>query len=405
MKYVILLILVMLNSCSFRTKLKAQKMNNDNKLSSELEINKDFVDKINVPIKSEAVIIIDFSFLQYTQMFAEYSNRTFTIEANEYFKVMFEKLVRKEFKQVYIKYVDKDTPLKNGIILRPFLKIDNVYQNESGAAFDYRFHLDIQPQVTNKQYELISLNPITGYVGGGNMTTHFLMGLTLCLICPVAIPLTTFTLGSELENQLRVSVDNSIIAFHNLNALFFKDLEILSKSKNRDSSEKISNFLSDENEAKYNTHSSNLSDAINFIRTKHIQNLRTSAVVAESARQFNNSMSQQYQQQYQQIDSFTPALINVPTYNCGIKPIPKINHVIGDCVNGKWEQISDFPTMSCGIKPIPKINHVIGDCVNGKWEQISIGGTESLNCGLKPIPQMGCHIGECRNGEWKEICN
>jgi hypothetical protein len=72
-------------------------------------------------------------------------------------------------------------------------------------------------------------------------------------------------------------------------------------------------------------------------------------------------------------ETFIFSQYNNSTMNCGIKPIPRIGHRIGRCINGSWEQVSTgaSSTMNCGIKPIPRIGHRIGRCINGSWEQVS----------------------------------
>jgi len=88
---------------------------------------------------------------------------------------------------------------------------------------------------------------------------------------------------------------------------------------------------------------------------------------------------------------------------CGVKPIPKTGHVVGRCTNGIWEQINfNSPTLSCGVKPIPKFNHEIGLCINGKWQQINFRAPIA-SCGVKPIPQAGFKIGHCVNGAWEHV--
>ena len=76
-------------------------------------------------------------------------------------------------------------------------------------------------------------------------------------------------------------------------------------------------------------------------------------------------------------------------------------------------------SLSCGIKPIPQTGCRIGQCVNGKWQQVcsktsntynnnSTYGNQqatSLSCGLKPLPKSGCRIGSCINGRWEQVCS
>jgi hypothetical protein len=80
---------------------------------------------------------------------------------------------------------------------------------------------------------------------------------------------------------------------------------------------------------------------------------------------------------------------------------------------GSHAQTSDFDdylvlaqyssSLNCGLKPLPKIGHKIGRCVNGRWEQVSTGASGSLNCGLKPLPKIGHKIGRCINGRWEQV--
>ena len=61
--------------------------------------------------------------------------------------------------------------------------------------------------------------------------------------------------------------------------------------------------------------------------------------------------------------------------------------------------------LNCGLKPLPRLGHRIGRCVNGEWEQVSTGSNSNLNCGLKPLPRLGHRIGRCINGEWEQVSN
>jgi hypothetical protein len=70
----------------------------------------------------------------------------------------------------------------------------------------------------------------------------------------------------------------------------------------------------------------------------------------------------------------TVLLAQLGSLNCGIKPLPRLGHKIGRCINGQWEQVSSQASggLNCGLKPLPKLGHKIGRCVNGQWEQVSI---------------------------------
>src|SRR5680860_173764 len=65
--------------------------------------------------------------------------------------------------------------------------------------------------------------------------------------------------------------------------------------------------------------------------------------------------------------------------------------------------LAQLGTLNCGVKPIPKIGHEIGRCINGQWEQVSKSTNSTLNCGLKPIPRIGYEIGRCINGQWEQV--
>ena len=107
----------------------------------------------------------------------------------------------------------------------------------------------------------------------------------------------------------------------------------------------------------------------------------------------------------QTLDLDNNVLLAQSSLNCGLKPLPKLGHKIGRCINGRWEQVSttSMSPLNCGLKPLPKLGHKIGRCINGRWEQVSTTSMSPLNCGLKPLPKLGHKIGRCINGRWEQV--
>jgi hypothetical protein len=75
-------------------------------------------------------------------------------------------------------------------------------------------------------------------------------------------------------------------------------------------------------------------------------------------------------------------------------------------------------SLVCGLKPLPKVGCKIGQCIDGKWQQVCsnknpysnnnspFGNQQATNlsCGIKPIPPVGCKIGQCIDGKWQKVC-